>query len=60
VKPHLRRCLECRGKLVPNDGTKVGVWYCPHCDYCYTDEQIRQAVVNQPGAKVIQIGDRRR
>ena len=55
---HLRRCLKCRGKVVLNNGTKVGAWYCPRCDWCYTDQEIRQALVNQPGGKVIHIGDR--
>ena len=55
---HLQRCLKCRGKLVPNNGEKVGAWWCRSCDWCFTDQQIREAVINQVGRKVIPIGDR--
>ncbi len=56
---YLLRCLKCRGKLVPNPGTgKVGAWYCRPCDWYFTDDQIRLAVINQLGAKVIPIRDR--
>jgi hypothetical protein len=59
VTATLRRCLKCRGKVVPNNGTKVGAWYCPDCDWCYTELELSQAVVNQPGGKVIRMEDRR-
>ena len=56
---HLKLCLKCRGKLEPNNGTKVGAWYCPRCDYCFTQIQIESAIVNQPGGKIETIGPRK-
>jgi len=56
----LRLCPKCRGKVKPNDGSTIGAWYCPRCDWRYTDSEVRQFVGNRPDAKVIHIGDRRK
>lgn len=56
----LRLCPACRGKVQPNDGKKVGAWWCPRCDWCYTDQEITDFIGNQPDAKVIYLADRRR
>jgi Zn-finger nucleic acid-binding protein len=48
----LRLCPKCRGKVQPNDGSTVGVWWCPRCEWAYTDAQIRECIDNRPGGKL--------
>ncbi len=49
----LRLCPKCRGKVVPNNGTTVGAWYCPRCKYRYSEREISEFVGNRPGGVTV-------
>ncbi len=49
---HLKLCLRCRRKLVPQRHGLVGAWYCEHCRWAYTQVEVEQFAGNRPGGKL--------